>query len=67
MIDDRFDLQLLWEGGVSRSAIVRRLSVHRSIITRELRRDSCPPQRDHANQRPYLRHKLDTLSPHGRL
>jgi hypothetical protein len=24
MIDDRFDLQLLWEGGVSLSEIVRR-------------------------------------------
>ena len=67
MIDDRVELQRLWEGGVSRSMIARRLGVHRATITRELRRGSWQPERDHANLRPYLRNRLDTRGPHERL
>jgi IS30 family transposase len=67
IIDDRFELQRPGEGGVSQSAIARRLGVHRSTITRELRRGSWQPERYHANLRPYLRNKLDTRGPHERL
>ncbi|WP_343922517.1 helix-turn-helix domain-containing protein, partial [Rhodoglobus aureus] len=67
MIDDRFELQRLWEGGVSRSAIARRLGVHRSTITREVDRGSWQPEHDHANLRPYLRNRLDTRGPQERL
>jgi len=67
MIDDCFECQRLWEGGVGRSAIARRLVVHRFTIARELRRGSWQPERDYANLRPYLRNKLDTRGSYERL
>ena len=66
-IDDRFQIEALLERNHSRAEIARRLGVHRSTITRELRRGSWQPERDHANLRPYLRNKLDTRDPHERL
>lgn len=67
MLDDRIEIQKLSEQGVSRAQIARSLGVHRSTITRELRRGSWQPERDHANLRPYLRNRLDTRDPHERL
>lgn len=66
-IDDRVQIELLLEHGHTRAEIARRLGVHRSTITRELRRGSWQPERVHANLRPYLRNKLDTRTPHDRL
>lgn len=66
-IDDRVEIQRLNDGGVCRAEIARRVGAHRSTITRELRRGSWQPERDHANLRPYLRNRLDTRGPHGRL
>lgn len=43
------------------------LGVHRSTISRELRRGSWQPEHDHANLRPYLRNKLNTRNRHERL
>ncbi len=67
MLDDRIEIQKLFEQGVSRAEIARSLGVHRSTITRELRHGSWQPEHDHANLRPYLRNRLDTRDPHERL
>lgn len=66
-LEDRIEIQRLHDRGVARAEIARRLGVHRSTITRELRRGSWQPEHDHANLRPYLRNKLDTRGPHDRL
>lgn len=66
-LDDRIEIELRHEQGESNAKIARRLGVHRSTISRELRRNSWQPEHDHANLRPYLRNKLDTRSPHDRL
>lgn len=66
-LEDRIEIQRLLDLDHSRAEIARRLGVHRSTITRELRRGSWQPEHDHANLRPYLRNKLDTRSPHDRL
>lgn len=66
-IDDRIEIERALDLGLSRAEIARRLGVHRSTITRELRRGSWQPERDHANLRPYLRNKLNTRGPHDRL
>ncbi|WBL19631.1 IS30 family transposase [Citricoccus sp. NR2] len=66
-LDDRIQIEILSERGVSRAEIARRIGVHRSTITRELSRGSWQPEHDHANLRPYLRNKLDTRTPHQRL
>jgi IS30 family transposase len=66
-LDDRIEIQRLHDLGVAWAEIARRIGVHRSTITRELRRGSWQPERDHANLRPYLRNKLDTSGPHDRL
>lgn len=66
-IDDRFEIERALDLGVSGAEIARRLGVHRSTITRELRRGSWQPARDHANLRPYLRNKLNTRGPRDRL
>lgn len=52
---------------MNQAEIARRLGVHRSTISRELRRGSWQPEHDHANLRPYLRNRLDTRGPHDRL
>lgn len=65
--DDRAEIQSLLDAGVRRAEIARRLGVHRSTITREVKRGSWQPEHDHANLRPYLRNKLDTRGPHERL
>ena len=66
-LDDRVELERLVGQGLPHAAIARRLGVHRSTISRERRRGSWQPERDHANLRPYLRSKLDTRGPHDRL
>lgn len=66
-LDDRIEIEHLLELGVTRAEIARRLGVHRSTITRELRRGSWQPEHDHANLRPYLRNKLNTRNSHERL
>ena len=66
-LDDRVQIELRRERGESNAQIARRLGVHRSTISRELRRNSWQPERDHANLRPYLRNKLDTRDRHDRL
>lgn len=66
-LDDRIEIERLLDLGMSRAEIARRLGVHRSTITRELRRGSWQPEHDHANLRPYLRNKLNTRGPHDRL
>ena len=66
-IEDRIEIQHLHDRGVSRAEIARSVGVHRSTITRELRRGSWQPEHDHANLRPYLRNRLDTRDRHDRL
>jgi IS30 family transposase len=66
-MDDRGEIARLRDGGVSKAQIARALGVHRSTITREVRRGSWQPEHDHANLRPYLRNRLDTRGPHERL
>lgn len=66
-LDDRIEIERLVDAGVSRAEIARRVGVHRSTITRELKRGSWQPEHDHANLRPYLRNKLDTRGRHDRL
>jgi IS30 family transposase len=67
VLDDRIEIQKLYEQGVSRARIARLVGVHRSTITRELRRGSWQPEHDHANLRPWLRNRLDTRGPQERL
>lgn len=66
-LDDRVQIEHLHDHGASNAEIARRLGVHRSTISRELRRNSWQPERDHANLRPYHRNKLDTRGRHQRL
>ena len=66
-LEDRIEIERLLEKGDSLAGIARRLGVHRSTISRERRRGSWQPERDHANLRPYLRNRLDTRGPHERL
>lgn len=67
LLADRIEIEKLVEQGYSGSAIARRIGCHRSTISRELRRRSWQPERDHANVRPYLRNKLDTRDRHDRI
>jgi IS30 family transposase len=67
MIDDRIEIQKLYEQGTSKAQIARRIGVHRATIGRELHRGAWQPEHDHANLRPYLRNRLDTRRPHERL
>lgn len=67
LLDDRVEIQKLYESGVCKAQIARQIGVHRSTITRELVRGLWQPERDHANLRPYLRRRLDTRGPHDRL
>jgi transposase-like protein len=48
MLDDRIEIARLRDRGISKAEIARQLGVHRSTITRELRRGSRQPERDHA-------------------
>ena len=66
-MDDREVIASLGDRGRTKAQIARALGVHRSTITREVRRGSWQPQHDHANLRPYLRNRLDTRGPHERL
>lgn len=66
-LDDRIQIQTLHERGKSKAEIARRVGVHRSTITREIRRGAWQPEQDHANLRPYLRNRLNTRGPHERL
>lgn len=66
-LEDRIEIARLLQEGVSRAEIARRLGVHRSTITRELARGSWQPEDDHANLRPYVRHRLKTGRRHERL
>jgi IS30 family transposase len=64
---DRVEIEKLLEKGISKAQIARRIGVHPSTITREVRRGSWQPEHDHANLRPYLRNKLNTRGRHERL
>ncbi|MGK0740835.1 IS30 family transposase [Leucobacter sp. Z1108] len=66
-LDDRIEIEKLIGHGHNRAEIARHLGVHRSTITREIRKRSWQPERDHGNLRPYLRNKLNTRSPRDRL
>lgn len=66
-LEDRIEIEGLLDRGISRAQIARQIGVHRSTITRELRRGSWQPEHDHANLRPYLRNKLNTRHSHDRL
>ncbi|TFD82415.1 IS30 family transposase [Cryobacterium psychrophilum] len=66
-MDDRGEIARLGDRGKTKAQIARALGVHRSTITREVRRGSWQPEHDHANLRPYLRNRLDTPGPHERL
>lgn len=66
-LEDRIELERALDAGLPRAEIARRIGVHRSTITRELRRGSWQPEHDHANLRPYLRNKLNTRGPRDRL
>lgn len=66
-LQDRIEIENLWNRGVSKAQIAAKVGVHRSTITRELKRGSWQPEHDHANLRPYLRNRLDTRGAHERL
>lgn len=66
-LDDRIEIEKLYDLKLSKAKIARRLGVHRSTISREIRRRSWQPEHDHANLRPYHRNKLHTRSPRDRL
>ncbi len=66
-MDDRIEIERLLDLGFSKAEIARRVGVHRATITRETARGAWQPEHDHANLRPYLRNRLDTRGPHGRL
>lgn len=66
-LEDRFEIERLLGLLVPRAEIARHLGVHRSTITRELKRGSWQPEHDHANLRPYLRNKLNTRRSRDRL
>ena len=61
------EIEKLLEKDISKAQIARRIGVHPSTITREIRRGSWQPEHDHANLRPYLRNKLNTRGRHERL
>lgn len=67
VLADRIEIEKLLDQDHSQAEIARRLGVHRSTISREIRRRSWQPERDHANLRPYLRNKLDTRDAHDRI
>lgn len=67
VLEDRIEIEKLVDLGFSQSDIASLLGVHRSTISREIRRRSWQPERDHANLRPYLKNKLDTNMPRRRL
>lgn len=67
MFADRVEIQHLLEVGTPRAEIARQIGVHRSTITREARRGSWQPERDHANLRPHVRYRLNTHGPRERL
>lgn len=60
VLSDRIEIERLLAEGVSLAGVARRLGVHRSTVSREVRRRSFRPDRVHANVRPYLRRRLDT-------
>ena len=66
-IQDRIEIEKLLDSGYSQTMIAAQLGCHRSTISREIRRRSWSPERVHANLRPYLRNKLDTRMPRGRI
>ena len=66
-LQDRIEIERALDRGLSHAEIARDLGVHRSTVSREVRRGSWQPEHDHANLRPYLRNKLDTRGPHDRL
>ena len=59
-LEDRIEIEKLSDLGHTRAEIARRIGVHRSTISREIKRRSWQPEHDHTNLRPYLRNKLDT-------
>lgn len=66
-LDDRIEIEYLLNGGHTQAEIARRLGVHRSTVSREVRKRSWQPENDHANLRPYLRNKLNTKGLRDRL
>lgn len=64
VLADRIEIEKLLDQDYSQAEIARRLGVHRSTISQEIRRRSWQPERDHVNVRPYLRNKLDSRDPH---
>lgn len=66
-LNDRIEIEHLLEHRHTGAEIARHLGVHPSTISRELRRNSWQPERDHANLRPYLHNKLNTRNPHDLL
>lgn len=67
VLADRIEIEKLVDQGFTQSAIAEQIGVHRSTISREIRRRSWQPEHSHANLRPYLRNKLDTRMPRSRL
>ena len=58
---DRIEIEKLLDSGHSQTMIAQKVGCHRSTISREIRRRSWSPERAHANLRPYLRNKLNTM------
>lgn len=66
-LNDRIEIERLLDYGHTHAEIARRIGVHRSTISREIKKRSWQPERDHANLRPYLRNKLTTRSRRDRI
>lgn len=66
-LDDRIEIEKLYDQGHSHAEIARSIGVHRSTIGREIKKRSWQPEHDHANLRPYHRNKLDTKERRDRL
>lgn len=66
-LPDRIEIEKLLDTGATQTMIAAQLGCHKSTVSREIRSRSWSPERDHANLRPYLRNKLDTRMPRGRL
>lgn len=64
-LEDRIEIQVLLEHGKNYSEIARALGVHRSTVSREVRKRLWVPSSEHANKRYRPRYQLHTRTATG--